>query len=139
MKASKNVLALLALPIASTFAQDPADGWMAYAVGSIPESKERITRLEMKWKVGQEPKSSYAFFSPWFGADPADNLNLIQPVNPWSGDSWSMYTEYFQWSPTRNSNSEQRSVEAGQTLHGSLVYSEADDSYTLTQKSSRRA
>ena len=28
-------------------AQDPADGWMAYAVGSVPESVDRITRLEM--------------------------------------------------------------------------------------------
>eukprot|EP01052_Picozoa_sp_SAG31_P059281 SAG31_NODE_18601_length_630_cov_0.772128_1_plen_36_part_10 len=35
--------------------------------------------------------------------DPADNLNLIQPVNPWTGRSWSAYTEYFQWSPEHNS------------------------------------
>ena len=31
---------------------------------------------------------------PWHdsdaGMDPADNLNLIQPVNPWSGRDWSM-------------------------------------------------
>ena len=53
--------------------------------------------------------------------DPSDNLNLVQPVNPWSGSSWSMYTEYFQWSPTHNSNSRQHSVEAGQTLHGQLT------------------
>ena len=66
--------------------------------------------------------------------DPSDNLNLIQPVNPWSGGSWSMYTEYFQWSPEHNSNSPQKSVEAGQTLHGSLVYDESSDSYELTQK-----
>ena len=45
-----------------------------------------------------------------------------------------MYTEYFQWSPTRNSNSESREVQPGQTLKGSLVYSESDDSYTLTQE-----
>ena len=137
MKVSAHALtaAVLSLATASTsLAQDPAEGWMAYAVGSIPDSKERITRLEMKWKVGQEPKSSYAFFSPWFGMDPSDNLNLIQPVNPWSGDAWSMYTEYFQWSPVHNSNSEQQPVEAGQTLHGSLVYSKEDDSYVLTQK-----
>eukprot|EP01065_Artemidia_motanka_P004772 TRINITY_DN1227_c0_g1_i1.p2 TRINITY_DN1227_c0_g1~~TRINITY_DN1227_c0_g1_i1.p2 ORF type:complete len:555 (+),score=222.35 TRINITY_DN1227_c0_g1_i1:135-1667(+) len=107
---------------------------MAYAVGSIPSDKQRITRLEMKWTVGQDARSSYAFYSPWFGMDPADNLNLVQPVNPWGGSSWSMYTEYFQWSPEHNSNSESRSVKAGQTLHGSIVYSEGDDSYTLTQK-----
>ena len=60
--------------------------------------------------MGAEPKHTRAFFSPWFGMDPADNLNLIQPVNPWSGSSWAMYTEYYQWSPTHNSNSKQVSV-----------------------------
>jgi len=114
-------------------AQDPAEGWMAYAVGSLPSSVERITRLEMTWTVGQTPTWSWAFFSPWFGMDPADNLNLIQPVNPWSGSAWSMYTEYYQWSPEHNSNSRSYSVQAGQTLHGALVYSAADDSYTLSQ------
>jgi hypothetical protein len=114
-------------------AQDPADGWMAYAVGSIPAKYDRITRLEMTWKVGAEPRSSDAFFSPWFGMDPSDNLNLIQPVNPWLGDSWAMYTEYFQWSPEDNSNSPQRDVESGQHLHGSLVYDSNSDSYELTQ------
>lgn len=113
--------------------QDPAEGWMAYAVGSIPSQYERITRLEMTWTVGQSAKRSFAFYSPWFGMDPADNLNLIQPVNPWSGSSWSMYTEYYQWSPTHNSNSKEYSVEEGQTLHGALVYDESSDSYTLSQ------
>merc|ERR1712136_13613 len=88
---------------------------------------------EMTWTVGQTPTWSWAFFSPWFGMDPADNLNLIQPVNPWSGSAWSMYTEYYQWSPEHNSNSQSYSVQAGQTLHGALVYSAADDSYTLSQ------
>ena len=71
--------------------------------------------------------------------DPADNLNLIQPVNPWSGSrfgggSWSAYTEYYQWSPTHNSNSKSFSVSSGDTLHGSLTYDESSDSYTLTQE-----
>ena len=30
----------------SAEAQDPADGWMAYAVGAVPSGVERITRLE---------------------------------------------------------------------------------------------
>lgn len=122
----------VALLFGSVSAQDPATGWMAYAVGSLPFTVERITRLEMTWTVGENAKHSRSFYSPWFGMDPADNLNLIQPVNPWSGRSWSMYTEYYQWSPTYNSNSQQLSVSAGQTLHGSLVYN-ADDSYTLSQ------
>jgi hypothetical protein len=126
------VIAVASL-IGSCFAQDPAEGWMAYAVGSLPSSAERITRLEMTWTVGAEAKRSFAFYSPWFGMDPADNLNLLQPVNPWGGSSWSMYTEYYQWRPSHNSNSKSYSVEAGQTLHGSIVYAEATDSYTITQ------
>jgi hypothetical protein len=114
-------------------AQDPASGWMAYAVGAIPMSSERITRLDMTWTVGANPKKSRAFFSPWFGMDPADNLNLIQPVNPWSSGAWAMYTEYYQWSPTHNSNSKTYTVIEGQTLHGSMVYDAKSDSYTLTQ------
>jgi len=115
-------------------AQDPAHGWMAYAVGAIPSNYDRITKLEMSWTVGEAPSRSRAFFSPWFGMDPADNLNLVQPVNPWGGGSWSMYTEYFQWSPTKNSNSRQHSVEAGQTLHGTVEYVASSDSYTLSQE-----
>merc|ERR1719506_272967 len=101
---------------------------MAYAVGKIPSSAQRITKLQMTWKVGAAAKRSSAFYSPWFGMDPADNLNLLQPVNPWEGSSWSMYTEYYQWSPSRNSNSRAYSVKAGQTLHGSIIYNKASDS-----------
>ena len=127
-------LALALTLAAHAAAQDPASGWMAYAVGALPEGKyQRITRLEMTWKVGAAPKASAAFFSPWFGMDPDDNLNLIQPVNPWSGRAWSAYTEYFQWSPTHNSNSKAIACSAGDTLHGSLVYDAGADSYVLTQ------
>ena len=122
-----------ALLMTLAVAQDPAEGWMAYAISSLPSSVERITRLEMTWTVGQAPTWSWAFFPPWFGMDPADNLNLTQPVNHWSGRAWSMYTEYYQWSPEHNSNSRSYTVQAGQTLHGALVYSAADDSYTLSQ------
>lgn len=65
--------------------------------------------------------------------DPADNLNLIQPVNPWTGNQWQFYTEYFQWQPTRNSNSESYPIPAGDHLRGTLVYNANDDSYLLTQ------
>ena len=33
-----------------------------------------------------------------------------------------MYTEYYQWSDGYNSNSDAYNVNAGQTLHGSLIY-----------------
>jgi len=126
-------IVVIALFAAVAKAQDPAGGWMAYAVGAIPGSYDRITNLEMTWKVGAEPRHSRAFFSPWFGMDPSDNLNLIQPVNPWSGSAWSMYTEYYQWSPTHNSNSRSYPVQAGQTLHGKMTYDASTDSYTLSQ------
>jgi len=127
------VLAAAAL-IGSCAAQDPAHGWMAYAVGSLPSSVERITNIEMTWTVPADARRSlFAFYSPWFGMDPADNLNLLQPVNPWNGRSWSMYTEYYQWKPTHNSNSKTYKVEGGQTLHGSIKYDDSSDSYTITQ------
>jgi hypothetical protein len=127
-------ITLLSSAIALVNAQDPADGWMAYAVGEVPSDTDRITKMEMTWKVSENPDSDTdAFFSPWFGMDPEDNLNLIQPVNPWLGNGWAMYTEYFQWSPEDNSNSRQHSVEPGQTLTGSLIYNENDDSYLLNQ------
>jgi len=123
-----------ALLVAATLAKDPAEGWMAYAVGQIPAGVQRITRLDMKWKEPSAPPQSQSFYSPWFGMDPADELNLIQPVNPWVGSSWAAYTEYFQWSPQHNSNSKQISgVKPGQTLSGSLQYYPELDSYNLTQ------
>ncbi|GMI37277.1 hypothetical protein TeGR_g11314 [Tetraparma gracilis] len=139
MKFSCAAALIAAASLSGAAAQDPASGWMAYAVGDISSTgAERITRLEMTWTVGAEPKKSSAFFSPWFGMDPEDNLNLIQPVNPWSGGvlrggSWSAYTEYYQWSPTHNSNSDSFTVKTGDTLKGSLVYDASSDSYTLTQ------
>ena len=117
-----------------TLAQDPAEGWMAYAVGKVPEGTERITKIQMTWKVGATPRRSNAFFSPWFGMDPADNLNLVQPVNPWLGTDWVAYTEYFQWSPEDNSNSRQIRAQAGNTLQGTVTYDAGTDSYLLSQK-----
>ena len=115
---------IISAALSLTAAQDPAGGWMAYAVGTVPAETTRITRMQMTWKVGENPTtSSGAFDSPLFGMDPSDNLNLMQPVNPWLGRGWAMYTEYFQWIPEDNSNSEQNDVEAGQTLQGTLHHS----------------
>ena len=46
------------------------------------------------WPVGATPKRSQNFYSPWFGIDASDNLNLLQPVNPWMGNEWLIYNEY---------------------------------------------
>jgi len=114
-------------------AQDPARGWMAYAVGSIPSQYERITRMEMTWTVSADARPSRAFYSPWFGMDPADNLNLLQPVNPWGGQSWSMYTQYNQYNPGRARVSKERSVEQGQMLRGSIEWDPSSDAYIISQ------
>ena len=127
------LLNILCSLIVRALGQDPANGWMAYAVGAIPEGKERITRLEMTWTISEEASRSRAFYSPWFGMDPGDNLNLIQPVNPWTGSEWTYYTEYFQWKPTHNSNSKSYPAKGGQTLHGSLIYDAGTDAYFLNQ------
>ena len=143
----QRLLYLLSLLLISLvcFGQDPAHGWMSYAVGDISSTgADRITRLEMKWKVNNYPKKrSSAFFSPWFGMDTRDNKNLIQPVSPYFGYShdadtvyplegaYAAYTEYYQWQPTHNKNSEMISATPGNVLHGSLVYTKNTDSYVL--------
>lgn len=126
------VCIVLALTV-GTMAQDPAPGWLAYATAKCPPGT-KITSMEARWNVGQNPPSSFAFFSPWFGVESSDNLNLLQPVNPWFGDSWGFYTEYFQWSPEDNQDSSQMNCNAGDTLHGKVVYNgDSAQSYTLTQ------
>jgi len=111
--------------------QDPAPGWLAYAVGTNPAQTGRLTYIEAKWVVGANPRNSDAFYSPWFGIESSDNLNLIQPVNPWLGDSWSIYNEYYQWSPTYNYNSDMHVVRPGDQLFGSVTFNPANQSYTV--------
>ena len=130
---NKLIVVAIVLLASLAAAQDPAPGWLAYATAQCPEGT-KITSMEAKWLVGANPPSSFAFFSPWFGIDASDNLNLLQPVNPWMGDSWSMYTEYYQWSPSNNEDSTQYSVSAGDQLWGKVVYNgDSQQSYTLTQ------
>lgn len=87
--------------------------------------------MEAKWVVGQNPKQGGAFFSPWFGIESSDNLNLIQPVNPWTGSSWLIYNEYFQWRPQNNINSAQHKVNPGDVLFGSVTFNPTAQSYTI--------
>eukprot|EP01111_Echinosteliopsis_oligospora_P013367 TRINITY_DN477_c0_g1_i1.p1 TRINITY_DN477_c0_g1~~TRINITY_DN477_c0_g1_i1.p1 ORF type:complete len:227 (-),score=52.05 TRINITY_DN477_c0_g1_i1:105-785(-) len=110
------------------YAQDPAEGWLAYATANYTG---HITYMEAKWKVPDDPKRKGAFFSPWFGIEASDNLNLIQPVNPWSGDEWQIYNEYFQWEPEHNFNSEMHTVKAGDIVFGSVTYVASNNSYTI--------
>jgi len=115
------------------FSQDPAEGWLGYAVGNCPDGT-KVTHMEAKWKVGAAPNPSDAFYSPWFGIDTTDNLNLLQPVNPWLGDSWAMYTEYYQWEPSDNQDSDQYEVNPGDQLFGQVTYlGDAQQTYRLNQ------
>jgi hypothetical protein len=121
---------LVAILCSVSSAQDPAQGWLAYAVGVYP-SATRITSLEAKWVVPDDPKRSGAFFSPWFGIESSDNLNLIQPVNPWLGSSWQIYNEYFQWQPEHNENSDAINVKAGDAVYGKVTYNANTNAYDM--------
>ena len=112
---------------------------LGYATGLDPAAKNgeagrRITFAEMYWKNCNNPKRGGAFFSPWFGIETTDNLNLIQPVNPWVGNSWEIYNEYFQWSPTNNKNSASHTVQPGDVLYGSVTFDEKTNSYDVFHK-----
>jgi hypothetical protein len=89
-------LLLLAAAAVAVTAQDPAEGWLGYAQAVSPTGAGRITFAEAYWVNLQTPVDGGAFWSPWFGVETSDNLNLLQPVNPWVGDSYSIYNEYFQ-------------------------------------------
>jgi len=109
-------------------AQDPAPGWLAYAMQTAPG---RLTHAEMKWKVLGNPSEGGAFYSPWFGIESYDNLNLIQPVNPWVGNGWEMYIEYYQWSPEYNYDSDSNNVNPGDVLWGRVDYEPTNSSYNI--------
>jgi len=114
--------------------QDPAPGWLGYATAQCPAGT-KITHMEALWKVGALPIPSGAFFSPWFGIDTSDNMNLLQPVNPWFGSApWQIYTEYYQWSDGYNSNSEAQSANPGDTLLGRITYmGDGQQAYKIIQ------
>jgi len=130
MKAQILVFAIVALAAVAVRAQDPADGWLGYAMATYPQG-QRITYMEASWTVGQNPVVGGAFFSPWFGIEASDNLNLIQPVNPWVGDSWQIYNEYFQWEPEYNYDSDANTVNPGDVLFGSVTYVPQNQTYTV--------
>ena len=104
----------------------------------------------MKWRVGSPPLVNGCFYSPWFGIESSDNLNLLQvrllkmfckksthlslqPVNPWESNSWHAYTEYFQWSPVYNYDSESFPVSPGDILRGTVLYNQHANAYEMIQ------
>eukprot|EP01060_Flectonema_neradi_P033448 TRINITY_DN5620_c0_g3_i1.p1 TRINITY_DN5620_c0_g3~~TRINITY_DN5620_c0_g3_i1.p1 ORF type:complete len:244 (+),score=68.09 TRINITY_DN5620_c0_g3_i1:56-733(+) len=131
------MLCLLGAAATAVFAQDPAQGWLGYATGKNPSGQGRITRAEAKWVVLDHPKESGCFYSPWFGIETSDNLNLFQPVNPYVGGGWEMYVEYFQWKPVHNENSASADVSPGDTLHGVVTFDESKQEYTAVHTNLR--
>lgn len=127
------LLAISLLPL--VWGKDPAEGWLGYATGTNPNQDDTpITFIEAYWKNCDNPKTEGAFFSPWFGIETSDNLNLIQPVNPWTGNGWQIYNEYFQWKPVHNENSDSYKSSPGDILYGSVTLNEKDHSYTILHK-----
>jgi hypothetical protein len=113
-------------------AQDPANGWLGYARGVNPDGGTvPITFIEAWWTNLKEPSNKNCFYSPWFGIETSDNLNLIQPVNPWNGNEWTIYNEYFQWVPTHNENSRSHRVYPGDLIYGSVTLDAANHAYKV--------
>lgn len=52
---------------------------------------------------------------------------------PWTGNQWVAYTEYFQWSPVYNHNSDAFGVQPGNTMVGTVIYDEANNQYIQNQ------
>eukprot|EP01083_Nonionella_stella_P095923 269423_1 len=118
--------------ILMTKAGDPASGWLGYALGKNPNGGNApITFIEAWWTNLQDPAIQNCFYSPWFGIETSDNLNLLQPVNPWMDDEWTIYNEYFQWEPPHNENSKSTVVYPGDLLYGSITYQPASNSYDV--------
>jgi hypothetical protein len=123
---------ILVTLIVSAVAQDPAHGWLGYALGKNPNGgSDPLTFIEAYWTNLREPSSKSCFYSPWFGIETSDNLNLLQPVNPWMNNRWTIYNEYYQWSPTHNQNSASHVVYPGDLIYGSVTYQPASHSYNI--------
>lgn len=54
------------------------EGWLGYAAATSPTGKGRITYAEAYWTNGGVPSRGGAFYSPWFGIEASDNLNILQ-------------------------------------------------------------
>ena len=92
---------IAALAVTTVVAQDPAPGWLGYAMARAyqsnteslqpsaanlpaplpatlppvpPTQGARLTYISAKWKVLSNPRNSQSFYSPWFGIDTTDNL-----------------------------------------------------------------
>lgn len=63
-------------------------------------------------------------------------LHRIAQVNPWVGNSWEIYNEYFQWLPEHNENSRSGTVKPGDVLYGNVTLSADGKSYTAYHSSS---
>ena len=113
--------------------QDPASSWLSYAKAVDPNNADTtiITKMEAYWKICDIPAEISCYFTPWFGIETSDNLNLLQPVNPFNRQ-WTIYNEYFQWKPEHNYNSRSHDVKPNDIIYGSVTYDgDTKNSYTL--------
>lgn len=55
-------------------------------------------------------------------------------MNPWVGDGWEQYIEYFQWSPENNYDSASASASPGDVLFANVTFNEAAQTYTAFHK-----
>jgi len=117
------LVVVVALLSGSIEAKDPATSWLGYAKAVNPANTGIITyvgkgcssstcrrmkieslliffffsfsKTEAKWVVLDEPKVPGAYVTPWFGIESSENMNLIQPVNPWNMNYWEVSEHKF--------------------------------------------
>mmetsp|Transcript_2044 Transcript_2044/g.2561 ORF Transcript_2044/g.2561 Transcript_2044/m.2561 type:complete len:226 (+) Transcript_2044:57-734(+) len=125
------LVGIIAVFVAGINAQDPANSWLGYAKGVNPANTGIITMMEAYWKVPSKPKYTGCRFTPWFGIETSDNLNLIQPVNPFESGHWDIYNEYYQWSPSHDTSSKRHEVSPGDIIYGKVTLNNAKTSYDM--------
>eukprot|EP01084_Bolivina_argentea_P145791 255451_1 len=120
-------------------AKDPAPGWLSYALAKNPKGNdsapEPITFIEAHWinlNVAPVPGNAKScFYSPWIGIETNDNLTRIQAVNPWTGNDWLLYNQYFQWKPTHFETSEYHIARPGDIIYTSMKFNPENQTYSI--------
>lgn len=111
-----------ALLSCSALAQDPGPNWIVYAKTECPAGKQ-LTKMTAQWIIpenGKDMKDLGEFWTPWFGVETSDNMNLMQPVTCWGPNKWTLSTEYYQWNPDKNVNSDFVKVYTGDSCWGEV-------------------
>ena len=124
------------LLLLSTVANDPAGSWLSYARWDAPDDGV-ITSLNTSWYVPSNPSTSRGSNAPgwWYGVQTKDGDGaLIQPILAYGyqGAEYTMFNGVFDWTDgSWHTSPEKYTVQPGDLLTSSVVFNEADNSYTM--------